>query len=213
MSQIPEPSMLDVLMCDHRDTMALLKHFAEESKRAGSDQMLEMLTDAISLSIRLHSEGEFQVLYPWVEIKMKDKSTVSHFLNVHHGIEDKLMVCLEERKSGSDSKLTSTMNQVLSEFSKHLQEVQVQNSYVITLYVGLLRPRKFLGLYDVLLLCCRCYCGSYRWLLPTFDVSLLQEEDGLVDVFEKADNQELQDLAENFIKAKESAPLMPQTSA
>ncbi|EFN55052.1 hypothetical protein CHLNCDRAFT_134918 [Chlorella variabilis] len=53
---LPQPTIVDILLGDHRDTVALLKHFDEVSG-SGDKLMLEKLTDAIAITIRLHSQA------------------------------------------------------------------------------------------------------------------------------------------------------------
>lgn len=49
--ELPAPTMADILLSDHRETMVLLKHHAHVAK-TNDAQLLEELTDAISLVIR-----------------------------------------------------------------------------------------------------------------------------------------------------------------
>lgn len=59
----------------------------------------------------------------------------------------------------------------------------------------------------------RYFSANIPWKADKFWSSFrhaVQEEEGLVDIFEHASAQELKDLAERFMQAKMSAPLMPQ---
>lgn len=51
-----QPTIADIILGDHRDTVALLERF-EAVAGSGDALMLEKLTDAIAITIRLHSQA------------------------------------------------------------------------------------------------------------------------------------------------------------
>jgi len=119
---LPQPTLVDILLGDHRDTVALLKHFEQVSK-SDDKLMLEKLTDAIALTIRLHSQAEFEVLYPVMEKKLgsKGKELSKVALEDHSKIEEDLLKALELRKEGN-KELAGTIQEVMDLFIKHLAD-------------------------------------------------------------------------------------------
>ena len=117
---IPVPTMADFLMGDHLDTIVLLKHF-EKASASGDKQLMETLTDAISLVIRLHTQAEMDVLYPFIEKSLgtEGKQKVKGFLDEHTNIEQEAVQALQLRKSGGDD-LASALSEVKKDFTEHL---------------------------------------------------------------------------------------------
>ncbi|KAL4857222.1 putative hemerythrin-like protein [Chlorella vulgaris] len=136
---LPQPTIADIILGDHRDTVALLERF-EAVAGSGDALMLEKLTDAIAITIRLHSQAsrsrqtavtqtsllppaEFEVLYPVMEKKLgeKGKRAREHSMQEHSRIEEDLLRALEKRKEGG-GELTSTMKEITDLFMQHLKE-------------------------------------------------------------------------------------------
>ncbi|KAI3438055.1 hypothetical protein D9Q98_000498 [Chlorella vulgaris] len=119
---LPQPTIADIILGDHRDTVALLERF-EAVAGSGDALMLEKLTDAIAITIRLHSQAEFEVLYPVMEKKLgeKGKQARQHSMQEHSKIEEDLLKALEKRKEGG-GELTSTMKEITDLFMQHLKE-------------------------------------------------------------------------------------------
>ncbi|KAL4452155.1 hypothetical protein ABPG75_007817 [Micractinium tetrahymenae] len=119
---LPELTITDVLLADHRDTVALLKHFEEIA--GGQDKlMMEKLVDAIAITIRLHSQAEADVLYPLLAKRLgaQGKEAMKHAASEHAKIERDLVTALEQRKSGSEE-LASTLKEVMEAFIHHMKE-------------------------------------------------------------------------------------------
>ncbi|PSC71089.1 hemerythrin [Micractinium conductrix] len=120
---LPQMTITDVLLGDHRDTVALLKHF-EDISASGDKLAMEKLTDAIAIVVRLHSQAEMEVLYPLMEKLVGSKEgeeARKHAAAEHARIERDLLKALEQRKTGSDE-LAATMKDVLDAFVAHLKE-------------------------------------------------------------------------------------------
>ncbi|GAB4819065.1 hypothetical protein N2152v2_006111 [Parachlorella kessleri] len=120
-SSLPQPSLVDVIITDHRATVALLDLFSEAAK-AEDKQMMQKLQDAITLEIRLHSQAEMDVLYPLMAKKMKNgKEMEAHVMEEHQKIEKDLLEALKLRKEGGE-KLTSLMEDAKKVFLEHMKE-------------------------------------------------------------------------------------------
>lgn len=115
-----------VLLSDHRHTVALLHHFQQAMGDTDTDDLLiETLVDAICLDIRLHSQAEFDVLYPYFEnmLGKKGKEIARHSREAHVEIENNLVQALEMRKEGKKSEeLEELISTVMQEFEAHLQQ-------------------------------------------------------------------------------------------
>ena len=129
--------------------------------KSNDSQMMENLTDAIALTIRLHSEGEFQTLYPFMERTMgKEEGHVAECMAEHNKVEGDVLRALENRKQGGD-KLSDAVDAVFNDFEKHMRH---------------------------------------------------EEDECVVALLEKANEADLQEVAANFMRTKETAPLDPHPS-
>ncbi|KAL4426118.1 hypothetical protein ABPG77_002704 [Micractinium sp. CCAP 211/92] len=119
---LPELTIADVLLADHRDTVALLKHF-EEISGGGDKLAMEKLVDAVAITIRLHSQAEADVLYPLMAKRLgaQGKEAMKQAAAEHAQIERDLITALEQRKSGS-KELASTLKEVMEAFIQHMRE-------------------------------------------------------------------------------------------
>lgn len=55
------PDLLDCILVDHSQVLTLFSHFFQAAE-AGAVHIMELITGAIVLELRLHSQGEMQVL-------------------------------------------------------------------------------------------------------------------------------------------------------
>jgi len=117
---IPVPTMADFLMGDHLDTIVLLKHF-EKASSSGDKQLMENITDAVAMLVRLHSQAEMDVLYPFIEKSLgsEGKQKVKQFLDEHTNVEQEALQALENRKAGGGD-LNSALSAVNKDFTDHL---------------------------------------------------------------------------------------------
>ena len=112
---LPEPTIVDVLMDDHLNAVLLCRKF-----EGATDPLLkETLADAIEISVRLHSQGEMDVLYPFVEKTLGAKDMVRTCLEEHSTVEAQALEALQQRKEGGD-KLGAAIKSITSEFTEHL---------------------------------------------------------------------------------------------
>lgn len=121
---LPKPTIIDVLLANHRETVSLLTHFQKEARKPDANkQRLEELVDAISIVIRLHSQAELEVLYPVVERELgeKGKEISERAKKEHSEIEANLLKALERRKEGGEE-LNQLIAQITTDFQKHLHE-------------------------------------------------------------------------------------------
>ncbi|PRW57159.1 hemerythrin [Chlorella sorokiniana] len=121
-NMLQPPTIADILLGDHRDTVALLKHHQEVAD-SGDKLLLEKLTDAIAITVRLHSQAEMDVLYPMVEKKLggKGKELAAHAADDHAQIERDLVEALQKRKTGGEE-LAQVVQEVTEKFLHHLKE-------------------------------------------------------------------------------------------
>lgn len=126
-SNLSPPTMLDVLMTEHRQTVALLHHAKEQLAGPSPDPLfMEKLLDAVCMDMRLHSAAELSVLYPLFEKKLgkKGKEIAKESREEHSRVENDLLKLLELRKEAESA--TDELDQLLSEtidvFERHLKE-------------------------------------------------------------------------------------------
>ncbi|GAB4817732.1 hypothetical protein N2152v2_004778 [Parachlorella kessleri] len=120
--QLREPTILDMVVTDHRNALALLDKFEQAS--SSQDRIgMENTLNAISMEILMHSVAEESVLYPFIEERMGEqgKEFSEHSLREHKKLEKDLLEALQARTEGGHE-LMDVVKQFRKHFEHHLKD-------------------------------------------------------------------------------------------
>jgi Hemerythrin HHE cation binding domain len=117
------PDLIDCILVDHAQVLTLFSHFFQAAE-AGAVNIMELLTGAIVLELRLHSAAEMQALYPILAQRLggEGMALTQRALAEHAMLEKSLEEILRLRRPGDKEPLITRVKQLEIETMTHLAE-------------------------------------------------------------------------------------------
>ncbi|GAB4816328.1 hypothetical protein N2152v2_003374 [Parachlorella kessleri] len=141
---VADPTLTDIILCDHSSTLTLFNHFFQAAQ-AGATNIMEMVLGALALDLRLHSQAEMQVLYPILAERLGDSGAAwaQRSLQEHAMVEQSIADCLALRADPTNEALVTRVKQMQQEFMAHQQE---EEQIILPALVTALTPEELVSL-------------------------------------------------------------------
>lgn len=134
----PEPSLVDVLLCDHRHTLTLFNH-ATKAAAQGNIHAMELLAGALALDIRLHAQAVTDVLCPLLERRFgaEGAELAARAAQQLTAVERDVLEMLTLRRERDWPALAQRMDMTHKDYATHVHDVEVD---VLPRLAATLRP-------------------------------------------------------------------------
>lgn len=129
-----QPDLSNQLVCDHRTVQALFSQFNKFVANAQEEWMLKT-AHAICVLMRVHSQGELDVVYPLLERVLPDGGEVAAKARAEHGVmEQELAVvdCMqphavtpEQRERVLECPFVKAITKMSVDFTAHIQDEEL----------------------------------------------------------------------------------------
>ncbi|GAB4816327.1 hypothetical protein N2152v2_003373 [Parachlorella kessleri] len=121
---IPEPNLLDAIICDHQHALALFDHFTLAAAQ-GNIHVMEVLAGAIALDLRLHLQAESDCLHPSLGDSLANHEAQSSARN-SQALEGSILEMLTYRREQKWAKLIAVVQKAHQEFAGHVHGIESQ---------------------------------------------------------------------------------------